>query len=268
MAENINHYPLPVPSRPVCDQHKPHVNSKDKMMKRKTQYTRNLFDLEDHEIFGIFGPPGSGKSTLLQLIDLSLSAEEDESRAGESGKSDQSQLIGRPNRYDQMQSNMTPFELVLDSLRGADLSSQETRRRIKRALAYLCGEGEVYTQPMRRSPQTLIQMLSIIQAWLHPPRYLLLDEPTGGVSQKCKRQIHQMLREIHIESGTTIVLTTTDPVEAEAICSRIALVDQGRVIALGETRLLLGLLDPGHIQQTNLADLHTLLHGHHLPYVE
>lgn len=268
MAENINHYPLPDLSEPVCDQHKPHMKSKDEMMKVESQYHRKLFDLEDHEIFGIYGPPGSGKSTLLKLIDLSLSTEEDASLSENTTERAQRQLIDRLNTIDQQYRGLTPFELVLDSLQDADLSSRETRVRVKRALAYLCGEGEVYGEPVRQSPRALIQKLSILQAWLHTPRYLLLDEPTAGVSIKCKQQIHQILREIQRESGTTIILTTKDPGEAEALCNRLALVDRGRVIALGETSRLKDLLDPSQMQLTNLADLHSAFHEHYLPYVD
>nr|MBI2903689.1 AAA family ATPase [Chloroflexota bacterium] len=69
-------------------------------------------------------------------------------------------------------------------------------------------------------------------ALLSKPSLLLLDEPTTGLDPRSKRDVQKFVRELRDTQGTTILLTTHDMIEAEALCDRIAIIDGGKIVAL------------------------------------
>ena len=77
---------------------------------------------------------------------------------------------------------------------------------------------------------------------MHNPPVLILDEPTAGVDIELRRQMWDYVQELHA-NGTTIILTTHYLEEAEALCDRIAIIDQGQIIANDETSVMLSRLD-------------------------
>ncbi len=82
------------------------------------------------------------------------------------------------------------------------------------------------------------QKVAIARAFLTAPIVLLLDEPTTGLDPRSKLDVQNFVNELRDQHDATILLTTHDMEEAEALCDRVAIIDKGRIVALGETREL------------------------------
>jgi ABC-2 type transport system ATP-binding protein len=94
------------------------------------------------------------------------------------------------------------------------------------------------------------QKVAIARSLLSSPALLLLDEPTTGLDPRSKREVQTFVRELRDAHDTTILLTTHDMVEAEALCDRIAIIDGGKIVALDTPNNLkkrLPALQNGHV---------------------
>jgi len=113
------------------------------------------------------------------------------------------------------------------------------------------------------------QRLSIAVAMVNEPQVLFLDEPTTGLDPQGRRNLWELIRAIR-ERGTTVFLTTHYLDEAEVLCDRVAIMDNGRIIALDSPRALVtsllgrGFSKPVQQQQANLEDVFLDLTGHAL----
>jgi ABC-2 type transport system ATP-binding protein len=93
---------------------------------------------------------------------------------------------------------------------------------------------------------SLMQRLSIARAMMHDPQVLFLDEPSAGLDPQTRLLLWEIIREYN-HSGKTILLTAHNMEEADALCNRLAIIDHGRVIALGlPVKFLLSLLRTDH----------------------
>ena len=226
---------------------------------------KNLFDLKENEIFGIYGPSNSGKSSLLCFLDMTLSRQslpgvmDQQSNLILEGQEANKALTSA--HEDPIATNLSALEALIRVLQPFDLSETATRTRLKHALRYLCHEGEVYTQPLSEAPKAMATKVAILQVLFNPPAYLLLDEPTKGLTARSKAEVHELLRTLQEKGGTSIILATSDPGEAEEICDRVALVDEGRILAIGTTPALTSMLDPGSISGSTFSHLHGQLLG-------
>lgn len=191
-------------------------------------------DVKEGEIFGLLGSNGAGKSTLIRLLlgllrptsgkgsvlglDIVRQAEELKTRIG--------YMTQRFSLYDEMtvRQNLDFFSGVY-GLRG-----KERAARIDWAvsLADLGGKEKLATRSL---PGGWKQRLALACALLHRPRVVFLDEPTGGVDPISRRRFWTLIDELSAE-GVTLVVTTHYLDEAER-CDRIALMHQGRLVALG-----------------------------------
>ena len=189
------------------------------------------------EIFGILGSNGAGKSTLLKVLGCIIPPTSGEARlCGESVlkepvkvKSIAAYLPEIPTFPDKL----TGREVLrmVASLRGigdevAERSCKEIARRLD--LQELDSLVETYSKGMK-------QKLSIIIAFFHGPKVMLLDEPTSGLDPKYSRVIKQMIS----ESKATVLVSTHSAFLAEDVCSRVAILHKGRIIASDRTRKLI-----------------------------
>jgi ABC-2 type transport system ATP-binding protein len=92
----------------------------------------------------------------------------------------------------------------------------------------------------------MLQRLSIARAMMHDPEVLFLDEPSAGLDPQTRLLLWELVREYH-RGGRTIVLTTHNMEEADALCDRVAIVDHGRLIALGTPAELKRSVPGGHL---------------------
>jgi ABC-2 type transport system ATP-binding protein len=110
-------------------------------------------------------------------------------------------------------------------------------------------------KPLEDMSRGMQQKVAIARALLTSPVLLLLDEPTTGLDPVSKRQVQDFVAEVRKEHDATILLTTHDMDEAEALCDRIAVIDQGRIVAQGTADELKARADGGNGESATLKDV-------------
>ena len=196
--------------------------------------------IEEGEFFALLGPNGAGKSTLINIL------------AGLAKPSSGSiKVMGHDVIQDYQNARrslgVVPQELVFDPFFNV--------REMLRFQAGYFGKGRenddwidevIEGLDLQEKANTNMRMLSggmkrralIAQALVHKPPVIVLDEPTAGVDVELRKRLWQFIKKLN-QKGHTIVLTTHYLEEAEMLCSRVAMMDQGKVVALDKTRNLL-----------------------------
>jgi ABC-2 type transport system ATP-binding protein len=225
------------------------------------------FSVQQAEIFGVLGPNGSGKSTLIRLIATLLLPDEGTITVfGCDVKSQAMQVQRMINRVSVEASffkKLSPMENLLYGARLYGMEGKETRHKVVEILTRLGLEKNTIRQPMEEMSRGMQQKVAIARALLSRPKLLLLDEPTTGLDPRSKREVQAVIRELNEQHGTTILLTTHDMGEAEALCHRIAIVDSGRIVAL-DTPTALKKLIPQNGHEITLEDVFLELTGNQL----
>jgi ABC-2 type transport system ATP-binding protein len=194
------------------------------------------FSVGQGEIFGVLGPNGGGKSTLIRLLSTLMIP--DKGRIVVLGfdvvrqPMQVQQLINRVSVEASFFKKLSPLENLMYGARLYGMESRETRKQIFAILTRLGLEKNTITSPMEEMSRGMQQKVAIARALLSKPKLLLLDEPTTGLDPRSKREVQAVVREMREKDGTTILLTTHDMAEAEALCGRIAIMSTGKVIAL------------------------------------
>ena len=196
-------------------------------------------DIEPGEFFGLLGPNGAGKTTLISIL------------AGLSRASaGRVQVMGHDVREQpalaRRQLGVVPQELVFDPF----FNVRETLRFqsgyfgvtgnddwIDELLSSL-GLSDKANSNMRQLSGGMKRRVLVAQALVHKPPVIVLDEPTAGVDVELRQTLWQFIAKLNRE-GHTVLLTTHYLEEAEALCGRIAMLKQGRVVALDRTSELL-----------------------------
>jgi ABC-2 type transport system ATP-binding protein len=113
---------------------------------------------------------------------------------------------------------------------------------------------------MEEMSRGMQQKVAIARALLSQPKLLLMDEPTTGLDPRSKREVQSVIKELNRESGTTILLTTHDMLEADNLCDRKAIIDNGKIVALDNPQGLKKIISPnGH--EPTLEDVFLELTG-------
>lgn len=188
------------------------------------------------EIFGILGPNGSGKSTVIRLISTLLVPDEgcvmifghDVEREERTVQ----RLINRVSVEAAFFKKLSPIENLMYGARIYGLDGATARRKIGEILKRLDLRPNSFNQPMEEMSRGMQQKVAIARALLTAPVLLLLDEPTTGLDPRSKREVQTLVRELRDEHDATIVLTTHDMGEADALCDRIAIIADGKIVAL------------------------------------
>jgi ABC-2 type transport system ATP-binding protein len=123
-------------------------------------------------------------------------------------------------------------------------------------------------QPMEKMSRGMQQKVAIARALLSKPKALLLDEPTTGLDPRSKREVQAVIEELRDEHGTTMLLTTHDMVEADKLCSRVAILDRGKVVALDTPANLKKLVPSENGHEPTLEDVFMELTGRALKQEE
>ncbi len=110
--------------------------------------------------------------------------------------------------------------------------ADEARRQITEILTRLGIKPDRISQPLESMSRGMQQKVAIARAFLTAPILLLLDEPTTGLDPRSKQDVQVFVRELRDTHDATILLTTHDMDEADALCDRVAIIDGGRIVAL------------------------------------
>jgi ABC-2 type transport system ATP-binding protein len=156
------------------------------------------------------------------------------------------------------------MENLLYGARLYGLGAREIRKRVLEVLGRLGLKKEAIFRPMEEMSRGMQQKVAIARAFLTQPILLLLDEPTTGLDPRSKREVQAFVEELRDTHDATILLTTHDMQEADALCDRIAILDEGRIVALDTPAGLKGLVPAINGHYPTLEDVFIELTGKRL----
>jgi ABC-2 type transport system ATP-binding protein len=198
-------------------------------------------------IFGLLGPNGAGKSTTIKILTTLLPASSGTARVAGFDVAKQPALVRRHMGYvPQLVSadgGLTGRENLMLSARLYRVPRAERRSRVDAALEFMdiAAAGD---DLVRTYSGGMIRRLELAQAMLHEPQVLFLDEPTIGLDPMARRALWDRLRDLQQRSGMTILLTTHDMEEAEALCDRLVILHRGVVAVAGVPAQLAAAIGP------------------------
>jgi len=198
-------------------------------------------DIYENEIFGLLGPNGAGKTTTISILcglfpptkghaiidGMPLSANREKIK----------KIIGVAPQDIALYASLTARENLKFIGRMQGLYGKALRIRIDECLN-LVGLEEKGKRKLSTFSSGMKRRINLIAALLHNPKILFLDEPTVGVDVQSKNVILEYLRQLHQE-GTTIVYSSHYLEEAQNLCTRVAIMDNGKVIAIDKAEELI-----------------------------
>ena len=222
------------------------------------------FDVEEGEIFGLLGPNGAGKSTTLEIIEtlrpktsgkvLVNGFDLDES-SGEIKK-----IIGVQLQTSGFYPGLNLLELIklFSGLYNREVDAMELLKKVN-----LVDKAKNKAKELSGGQK---QRFSIATTLINNPKIIFLDEPTTGLDPQARRNLWDLIREIR-DNGTTVILTTHYMDEAEQLCDRIAIMDEGKIIKLNSPDSMIdelvatGFERPKQVKAANLEDVFIHLTG-------
>jgi ABC-2 type transport system ATP-binding protein len=188
------------------------------------------FEVREGEVFGLLGPNGAGKTTTVEILEGMRTA--DSGRATVCGLDPRTGAEKlQPQIGAVLQSTALPDKLRVDEALALFASFYPRRRDLAGLLRRL-GLAEKQRAFYSELSGGQKQRLALALALVHEPRVLFLDEPTAGLDPQVRREMYDIIAELRAE-GKTILLTTHYIEEAERLADRVAIIDLGKVIALG-----------------------------------
>lgn len=222
------------------------------------------FSVQPGEIFGILGPNGAGKTTTLEMIEtlrpidggiatlagIDVSQEPNQVRA----------MIGvQPqNPSFEEKTKLTEILEFFAATYGEKINPKKFLADVQ-----LLEKANSYVEDLSGGQQ---QRFSIAAALVHNPKVFFLDEPTTGLDPQARRNLWKLIKFIR-DKGVTVIMTTHYMDEAEMLCDRVAVMDNGKIIALDSPKhLIKDLLNRGfkktqQVEQANLEDVFIDLTG-------
>ena len=227
-------------------------------------------DIEEGEIFGLLGPNGSGKTTAINCM-LAL-LKYDKGTITIFGKEMQ------PNSYDikknigVVMQNVAVFDQMtvrenIDYFCGLYVKDKSKRKELVEEAIEFAGLEDFQKMRPKKLSGDLLRRLNIACGIVHKPRLIIMDEPTVAVDPQSRNKILEGILSLN-RQGSTIIYTSHYMEEVEQICSRIAIIDHGRVLATGTTEELKKMIKTGEtitieaiaLDEELLTDIRTLPH--------
>ena len=233
-------------------------------------------DIHEGEIFGLLGPNGSGKTTAINCL-LSLL------------KYDKGiiEVFGQPMAPDNYQAkqqigivlqNVAVFDELtvyenIDYFCGLYVSDKKKRKELVDDAVRFVGLEEYCKMYPKKLSGGLLRRLNIACGIAHKPRLIIMDEPTVAVDPQSRNKILEGIQKLNAQ-GSTIIYTSYYMEEVEQICTRIAIMDHGRVIASGTSEELKKMIKTGEtitveaifLEERHLQDIRSLPHVFDLHY--
>jgi len=222
------------------------------------------FNIKVGEIYGILGPNGAGKTTTLEMLEGLNDIDGGSALINGLDVSTNvfkvKEIIGvqlQANEYfDKL--NLTELLILFGKLYSEEIDSDDLLKKVD-----LLGKSNAKPEELSGGQK---QRFSIACALVNNPKILFLDEPTTGLDPQAKRNLWNLVKELNV-MGMTIILTTHNMEEAEYLCNRIAIMDQGKLIAEDTPKGLIEKYAPEPQQlasQGNIEDVFLVLTGHTL----
>jgi ABC-2 type transport system ATP-binding protein len=214
------------------------IISVENLVKRYDGYTALdglNFSVEDGDIFGFLGPNGAGKTTTIRILTAIIKADSgnvlvdgrDVFREPLAVKKIINALPESNGYYEWM----TAHEyLEFFSILYEEKASKPEIHKLLEVVGLHGKEGHL----IRSYSRGMKQRLGIARALINKPKVLFLDEPTNGLDPKGRRDIHDLLIDLNRQRGTTIFLSTHLLDDVERLCNRIAIINYGKIVRVGE----------------------------------
>ncbi|MGM0529845.1 MAG: ATP-binding cassette domain-containing protein [Bacteroidota bacterium] len=191
------------------------------------------FSIREGEIFGFLGPNGAGKTTTLSILSTLLSPTEGSAMVNGynvvSQKADVRRCIGVVFQDPTLDEELTAWENM--DIHRRLYGMKKSREKIKEMLTLVELENRK-KQLVKNFSGGMKRRLEIARGLLHEPKILFLDEPTLGLDPQTRNHLWDYIRNMNQEKKVTIILTTHYMDEAEKLSDRVAIIDQGKIIAL------------------------------------
>ncbi len=225
------------------------------------------FDVKKGEIFGILGPNGAGKTTTLEMMESMRPIDSGEVHINGVNVKDHpwkiKNIIGiQPQEAAFMEkAKLTEHLEQLASAYGVRVDTKKLLSEVD-----LTDKANSYAEDLSGGQR---QRFSIVASMVHDPVVFFMDEPTTGLDPQARRNLWDLIRTIR-DKGVTIVITTHYMEEAELLCDRVAIMDNGKIIAIDSPKKLVkallgrGFTKPQHVEQASLEDVFIDLTGKEL----
>jgi ABC-2 type transport system ATP-binding protein len=222
------------------------------------------FDVYEGEIFGLLGPNGAGKSTTLEIIEtlrkktsgkVTVAGLDLDSKPGEIKK-----IIGVQLQTSGFYPSLRLVELIE---LFAGLYNEPVKPLELLKLVNLEDKAKNKFKELSGGQK---QRFSIATTLINKPRIIFLDEPTTGLDPQARRNLWELIKQIR-SNGTTVIITTHYMDEAEVLCDRIAIIDEGRIISIDSPDKMIddlvagGFERPKQVKAANLEDVFIHLTG-------
>src|SRR6202789_605574 len=201
------------------------------------------------EIFGLLGPNGAGKSTTVGILTTRVRPTGGQAWIGEHDvwveQVAVKRLIGVVQQRPNLDFALTAREILLFHGAYFGIDSRERTERAKTLLERFKLTDRA-DQMVRGFSGGMMQRLAIARAMMHDPQVLFLDEPSAGLDPQTRLLLWEIIREYN-DNGKTILLTTHNMEEADALCQRLAIIDHGKIIAQGTPEELKASIPGGYL---------------------
>lgn len=192
-------------------------------------------EVKPGEIFGLLGPNGAGKSTTVGVLTTRVRPTSGQAWIGEydvwKEQARVKHLIGVVPQRPNLDFSLTTREILIFHAAYFGISARERNERADAQLEKFKLTDRA-SDIVRDFSGGIMQRLSIARAMMHDPQVLFLDEPSAGLDPQTRILLWEIIREYN-QAGKTVLLTTHNMEEADALCDRLAIIDHGRLIALG-----------------------------------
>ena len=239
-----------------------HIENLVKRYGELTALNHLNLDIREGEIFGLLGPNGSGKTTAINCM-LSLLKYE----------KGQIEIFGEPMRPDNYQVKKQIVQENIDYFCGLYIGDKKKRKELVENAIHFVGLEDYRKMRPKKLSGGLLRRLNIACGIAHKPRLIILDEPTVAVDPQSRNKILEGIKQLN-EQGSTIIYTSHYMEEVEQICTRVAIMDHGRIIASGTKDELKQMIKTGEtitieaviLEENNLKEIRELEHVFDIQY--
>jgi ABC-2 type transport system ATP-binding protein len=194
------------------------------------------FQVNEGEFFGFLGPNGAGKSTTIKVLTTLLKKTSGKVSVENLNIERESEkirkLIGVQSQETVLDPDLTAKENMMLQGHLHQMSAEALKKRVDDLLS-LVGLSDVADKRAGHFSGGMKKRLDLASALVHKPKLLFLDEPTTGLDPQSRATIWEYLSKLNKEEGITIFLTTQYMEEADKLCERLFIIDQGKVVASG-----------------------------------
>ena len=192
--------------------------------------------IESGEIFVLLGPNGAGKSTVIKMLTTLLPPTSGDAFINgfsiKNQTNDIRKIIGYVPQMISADGSLTGYENLSLFAKLYDIPKNQRKERINEAINFM-GLTDAADKLVKKYSGGMIRRLEIAQSTLHRPLLLFLDEPTTGLDPIGRNTVWEHIAALQKQYSTTIIMTTHLMEEADAICSRVALMTRGKLAAIG-----------------------------------